>query len=58
MGRMTTRAWAAVALIAIALALNIGLLIADEVSASWGLALVILIGAAGASLLAERRPWQ
>ena len=55
---MRTRTLAALVLIVIALALNVGLLIGDDVTSFGGWALVILLGAAGASLLVERRPFK
>ena len=54
---MTTRMALALVLLAAAIALNIGILIAGEAE-GWALATIVLLGAAGASLLAERRPWQ
>ena len=55
---MRTRTLVALLLIVVALALNVGLLIADDVTSFGGWALVILLGAAGASLFAERRPFK
>jgi hypothetical protein len=54
---MTTKTWLALALLAAALVINVGVLIAGELE-GWALATIVLLGAAGASLLAERRPWQ
>jgi hypothetical protein len=54
---MTTRSWLALVLLTAALLINIGILIAGELE-GWALATIVLLGAAGASLLAERRPWQ
>ena len=55
---MRTRTWLALLLIVVALAVNVGLLIADDVTSFGGWALVVLLGAAGASLLVERRPFK
>lgn len=41
-----------------AVVLNVIVLVRGEESAFWPLAVIVLLGAAGASLMAERRPWQ
>lgn len=52
------RAKIALAFLAAALVVNVIILARGEESAGWPLAVIVLLGAAGASLLAERRPWQ
>ena len=55
--RMSPRYWFALTLLTAALVINVGILIAGEVE-GWALATIALLGTAGVSLLAERRPWQ
>lgn len=45
----------ALALITASFLLNVGILVSGDISPGWPLAAVILLAAAGASLLAERR---
>jgi hypothetical protein len=47
----------AVALMAIAIAINLVLLFSGETSPGWPLAAVILLGASGALVLAQRREY-
>ncbi len=54
---MTTKSWFALVLLTAAFVINVGVLIAGELE-GWALATIVLLGAAGASLLAERRPWR
>lgn len=55
---MSFRTSLALALLLAAIVLNIIILVRGEESPGWPLAALVLLGALGASLLAERRPWQ
>jgi hypothetical protein len=47
----------AIVLLAAAIVINVVILASGDVSPGWPLAAVILLGAAGTSLLVERRGW-
>jgi MYXO-CTERM domain-containing protein len=51
----STRVNLALTLMAIAIVLNLILLFAEDTSPGWPIAAVILLGAAGAALLSQRR---
>ena len=53
----STRVNLALALMSIAVVINLVLLFSGDTSPGWPIAAVILLGAAGAALLAQRREW-
>jgi hypothetical protein len=49
---------AALGLLGAAIVLNVVILVRGEEAPAWPLAAIVVLSAAGISLLAQRRPWQ